>query len=403
MTDEPTIRTFTYEAQLADGRPFTGTLDAPDADAARGRLATLGLRVIRFEAEATDRRSRPIGGSDFAAFNQQLAHLTQAGLPLEHSLRLVAHDMRTGPLARTVWQIANDLEKGMPIGEAFDARRGKFPPLYGKLMDAGIKSGRLPGMLFNLSRHVEFIQRLRAILWQIMAYPLIMLVMLMVLLFFIGYAIAPQFLQLFYEFHVPLPSLTVLIMRILPWMPHFAVGVLTALVVGAVVWRRMRTTRAGAAVIDALVLPIPVLGAAVRWSLVSRWCDAMRMGVDAGLTLPAALTLAGDAVGSPALQRDSAAIAATVEAGQPVINVSERAKLTLPVTIPAAIELAGERHALAETLESLTRMYEKQAELRAAAISAVLLPMMLIIVGGTMLFIVVGMMLPLVKLIRNLT
>ena len=93
-------------------------------------------------------------------------------------LRLIAADLRGGggALSRTVEQVAAELERGTPLPEAFEKYKGQFPSLYGRLVGAGVRAGNLPGVLFNLGRHLELVQRLREALWRSLAYPLAILV-----------------------------------------------------------------------------------------------------------------------------------------------------------------------------------------------------------------------------------
>src|SRR5213594_3429432 len=135
-------QTFSYKAQTVDGgEALTGTIDAASADQARMRLETLRLRVIELgPAAGTSPAVRPLRGEDFITFNQQLAHLTAAGLPLEHGLRLIAQDMRRGKVTDTIRQIASDLEKGEPLGRAFEKHASQFPVAYGRLIEAGVQT-----------------------------------------------------------------------------------------------------------------------------------------------------------------------------------------------------------------------------------------------------------------------
>ena len=93
---------FAYQAQTEHGQPLSGTIDAEDAAQASRLLESLRLRVIHVEPVARPPRSKPLRGEDFLAFNQQLTHLTRAGLPVEQGLRLIAQDQRSGKLAATV-------------------------------------------------------------------------------------------------------------------------------------------------------------------------------------------------------------------------------------------------------------------------------------------------------------
>src|SRR3982751_3260875 len=103
--------TFAYRAQSIDGQPLPGPIDPASPDQARERLESLRLRVLELApAQSAAAPVRPLKGEDFLTFNQQLAHLTSAGMPLEQGLRLIAQDMHRGSVANTIRQIADELE-----------------------------------------------------------------------------------------------------------------------------------------------------------------------------------------------------------------------------------------------------------------------------------------------------
>jgi len=149
----------------------------------------------------------------------------------------------------------------------------------------------------------------------------------------------------------------------------------------------------------------------LRLNLIARWCDALRLGVSAGLDLPAALDMAGDITGSPALKKDGAAIVAALEAGKSLSSVAppsrewrgggEGLKL-LPATVPAAIDLAAGHHDLPKTLEALADMYERQAETRLASLPAIITPLLVIFVAAVTAFVIAGLLMPMMKAIQNL-
>src|SRR5262249_32173436 len=149
-----------------------------------------------------------LGADDFILFNQQLAHLTQAGLPVERGLRLIAADMQSGRLASAASAVASDLERGVPLRDAFDRHPNQFPSLYARLIDAGVQTGNLPGMLFSLGRHLELVNRVRFAIWSVFAYPLIALVALSLIILFVATRILPQMDGMYGDFHTRLPSLT---------------------------------------------------------------------------------------------------------------------------------------------------------------------------------------------------
>src|SRR5688500_8110711 len=119
------LSTFAYQAQTPDGQRMSGTVDAQDVGEANRRLVELGLRVSEIAPVPTPPRPKALRASDFLAFNEQLAHLAKAGLPLEHGLRLIAADLRSGRLSRTIELVAAELERGTPLPEAFEKHRAQ--------------------------------------------------------------------------------------------------------------------------------------------------------------------------------------------------------------------------------------------------------------------------------------
>src|SRR5689334_6080878 len=105
---EAALTAFAYTAQTFDGSAMSGTIDALDIEDATKRLANLQLRVIRLDPAQKPTRSKPLNGVDFAAFNQQLAHLSGAGLPIEQGLRLIAEDLQHGGLAQSVRDVSSE-------------------------------------------------------------------------------------------------------------------------------------------------------------------------------------------------------------------------------------------------------------------------------------------------------
>lgn len=392
---------FAYRAQLLDGMPLSGTIDAAGHDDARRQLEALNLRVLDIEGgKAPAPRGGAIRGEDFIAFNQQLAQLTAAGMPIEQGLRLIAQDMRRGRLAATVRAIADDLERGVPLGEAFDRRRGQLPSLYGRLIEAGVRSNNLPAMLLNLGTHAEAVHRLRGLLWRSVSYPLVVLAGLLAVAAFAGAYVLPGFAAMSQEFGAELPTITVVVLAVTRVLPYVLAAVVALALLAPVAWWVLRRRGAEQAAADRLFLPLPLVGPALKRNRVARWCDAVRLGVEAGLDLPAAVGLAGDAVGSPLLRRDGDDLVRGLQAGG-ALDGAANYRL-LPPTVPAAMGLAVHRNQLAETLATLAAMYQQQAEHRMAMIPAVLMPFLLALVALLIGLLIAALFAPMAEMLRVL-
>lgn len=402
--EEPPRTAYAYEAQTPDGQRFNGTLEAASAEEVQTRLGTLQLRVLAVTPMPPVKRRGPeLGADEFLVFNQQLAHLTEAGLPVERGLRLIALDLKSGKLARAARDVATELESGVPLQEAFSRHASQFPPLYGKLVEAGASAGNLPGMLFSLGRHLELVGRLKRTLWRTLAYPIMVLAALSLVLLFIATFVLPHFEVIYNEFRTDLPALTLFMIQvahIYPWVFAIGWGIVLAVLLGDAV-ARLAGTR-GIPWIN-LLGQIPLLGGILKANLLARWIDALRLGIEAGLDLPHAMSLAAAATGDAALERDAILLTQRITQGQPLADFHAR---RIPATVTAAIELAtaaGSGADLSSVLYSLGRMYEQQAEHRLRLMPSILTPLLLILIAACVSITILSMFLPLVKLIQSVS
>jgi type IV pilus assembly protein PilC len=397
---ETAAQSFAYQAQTDDGQRMTGIVDAPDVQVATQRLNSLRLRVLEIQPAQAPKRPRSMRGEDFMAFNLQLAQLTKAGLPIERGLRLIAGDLRRGRLSRTVGQIASELESGTPLAQAFEKHRAQFPTLYGRLVEAGVRGGNLPGVLLSLGRHLETEQRLRSVLWRTFSYPAMVFCGLALIVGFLGYNVIPRFEQLYRDMRVQLPVVTEALLTISHALPYIAIIVIGIFLAAPIIWGLLRAAGKDRAVADALLLPLPLIGPVLRASLMARWLDAARIAVDAGLDLPAAAALAGDAAGSPALRRDSQALSDNLQAARPLTAAKTE---ILPATVPAAIEFASGHNDLPATLDALSDLYRRQADLRVDIVPTVLTPLLVILIAITVGFVLAGLFLPMVNYLNAIS
>ena len=141
---------FEYDALTAEGKAMTGTLECPSSDEASSRLTAMGLQVQSLRKPPSSPPRTRIGRAEFLLFNQQLASITRSGLPLERGLRELAADMESASMKKLLTEVASELEAGATIDQVFEKRKHSVPPLYGRILEAGLKSGRLSEMLTSL-------------------------------------------------------------------------------------------------------------------------------------------------------------------------------------------------------------------------------------------------------------
>lgn len=390
--------TYRYAVQTPAGQTLDGVIRAASVDEAQEALESSNLQVLTLEHEAQP-KGRPLRGTDFFAFNQQLAQLTKVGLPVESGLRLIAQDMRRGRLSTSINAVADELERGVALPEAFARHESRFPELYSQIVDAGITSNRLPSVLMNLSRHLELMQRLRGSLWRAASYPLVVLLSFVCVMAFVGSVLIPQFAEIYTDFDTHLPMLTAALITLADFTWPLVIAVFAAVLLLPLLGVFARMLGQGGWVRDHVVMRLPLVGPALNRNLMARWCDMLRVGVSAGMDLPAALKLSGQAVGSRRLVSDTQQLIETLESGKPL---DSQLRLTLiPASVPAAMQLASEQADLAALVGDLSAIYEQQADLRINAIQVYLGPAMLIGLGLMMGLVIMALFLPLMNVMRS--
>jgi type II secretory pathway component PulF len=396
------LSSFAYRAQMPDGQGISGTIDAADRADADRRLAVLQLRILELQPTTAPSRFKPFGGrlrsDDFLAFNQQLAQLSGAGMPVEPGLRLIAQEIRGGKLRRAIDRVTADLETGKTLTQAIDANRANFPPLYSRLVDAGIRSGNLSAVLLNLGRHITLMRRLQTALWRALAYPAIVLGAFVFIFFFVMTHVVPLCrIELYRGMQVPALTQAALdvsdFLSAIPFWPALGLVAVLGLLVFLTAWMLGKDR----SISEPLLLPLPLLGPIWRRNLLARWCDAVALGVDAGMDLPAAIALADDAIASPALKSDGQAIIAAISNGKPISSAGD-GKILTPMLL-SAMELGATRGELSTTLHTLSISFQQQSETRVAGLQAILTPIVLLFLGALICLLLVAMFSPLMAML----
>lgn len=393
---------FEYQALTSSGRVMKGTLEASGNQQAQDALAEMHLSVNSLQLAPPSAPMGRIGRSEFLLFNEQLIGLTKSGIPLDQGLRAMAQDVQSPRMRKLLDQVAADLESGMSVDDAFARRESLFPPLYVRIVRAGLKTGRLSEMLTSLNRHLEMGTQTRRIIFEAMAYPLVILALAAVILTFVFQFLIPPFQNIFSrEWGSDLPAITMLLFSASQYVLPFW------LVVGGLIAAVFLTSRllsrfsGGRRFQEAIWSNLPVLGTLYQASMLSRLADAMALLVGAGMDVPACLRLGGEAAGSERMRCECGALAGQLEQGQNLAEAGQSCRV-IPSLFLYSMQLGYQRNELQENLYSLSEMYAQQARTSQGRLQALLLPVMLILVGGVIAFAILGMFLPISSLLEKM-
>ena len=393
---------FRYEGQFANGAAANGTLEAPSLEDAQRKLAALEIAAAQVEEVKPETPRARMGVDDFIFFNEQLASMAASGMVLDEGLRQLAKDVDSPRLRHAIEGMADDARAGVPLDQALSRHEGRLPVLYGRVVRAGIETGKLPAVLFNLSHHMRVVQETKRILVETLAYPFTVLLMAMAIICFLFLAMIPSFETIFADFDTSLPWSTLMIISISRYMPAaLTVGgvVLAALVIAWLLFRWHPVTRAAQ---EWFVLRVPLVGKVFRASLVSRFCRAVALSVSSGIPLPSAMRLASGATGSRVLDSEAERLAVCIEQGG-TSALGDLKTSIIPKLFGYVVSVSTTRDALPEALAQLAVAYDQRASHSQAMVRGWLVPFSLIFVAGVIGFCILSLFLPLVALIESVS
>jgi len=397
------MATFRYNALTAAGRLMKGTIEAGSAEEATEQLKGMELSVNSLDKAEPERPKTAIGRNEFLLFNQQLASITRAGIPLEKGLRELAEDVSSRSMRKLVEDIAADLEAGVPIEEAFQKREKHFPPLYGRILKAGVTTGRLSEMLTSLNRHLELAGQTRRIVFEALSYPIVVLILGTIIVSFAFGYIVPQFREVLQDIAGSnLPGVTNAVLALGENTAAIWLGLLVLAVVLIGVFLALSRSPAGRRSKEAMLLRVPIIGNLYRNSVLSRMAEAMAVLVGAGCDTPECLRLGAVASGSERLARESEELAGRIEQGANLLEAGQNLSL-LPRLFLYSVQLGSQRNELQDNLHSLGDMYADQARVSQSRLQAVLLPVLIMAVGCILALAILSLFLPMIQVVTSLS
>ncbi len=393
---------FEYRSCTQAGRLMTGTLEAADVDQARASLDELGLQVTELEQAKAPPSPQSVGQNEFLMFNEQLASLTKAGIPLERGLRELAADAGSAKMKSLITGIVTDLEQGIPIDQAVEKRQKHFPPLYGLILKSGIETGRLSEMLASLNRHLQIEQRTKRIVMEALCYPMVVLCLAAVIITGVFVFIIPSFAEVLSDMSDGRAGLPFLTQTVLDMAGHVGTfWAVTGIIIASLVffWVSLSASPAGRRFKESILMHLPLIGRVYKNGLLARLAEAMAVLINAGCTMDAAVELSGQSSSSEILKRDCSIIAEQLRQGFNILEAGMNCS-AIPRLFLYSIQLGSQRNELKNNLNGLGQMYTAKTYSLQSQLQAVLLPILIIGVGGTIAVIVMAMFLPMVRMIE---
>jgi type IV pilus assembly protein PilC len=386
---------FVARVGTGDGTVIERTFTADSEVALRADLQAREFLIFKIRRKTAFGGLLPdLGGrggvraKEFLLFNQELAALIRAGLPILASLDILL-ERRANPVFRKALEDVRDRVKGgAGLSEAFDAQGGLFPRLYSATLASGERSGEVASVLQRYIGYQKTILALRHKIVSALIYPAVLLAMSMVIVVILVAFVVPKFQEFYADFGADLPLLTRVLVSGSALLKNnlvFVLGGIVAAVLGVRAWGR---TDGGRLALDRIKVRLPLVGSIWHRFAISRFLRTLGTLISGGIPVVTALGISVRAVGNRDFEARLAEVERKVREGSSLWQSLDETKLFNDIAIEMT-RVGESTGALQEMLANVSDFYDEEIETRLGTVMALVEPLMLIgmglIVGGMLL------------------
>ncbi len=345
--------------------------------------------------------SRRLSDDDVARLSEQIASLTSAGLALAPGLRAAAEEMNRGRLRSTLYSLADAIDHGATVDEALASQGSRLPAHLRGLIAVGSRTGKIGLVLGRFLIFANVGAELRRRLAISLAYPLLALSIAAVILSFICSVIVPSFENIFRDFGVPLPGLTIVLIEIahlfaMTW--RAAVEVLIGLFILWLLFRLLLGRESRRTLLGGL----PLIGFIWRQTSLAEFCHLLALLVESEVPLPEAIKLTGEGVQDAAIHRACSNMSHDVEGGMSLAEAVV-VRPIFPKGLYRIIRWAEPAQTLPESLHMAGEMYEAGAKVHTGLAGTVFAVVTITAIIACIGLVTIGLFLPLITLITKLS
>jgi general secretion pathway protein F len=394
-----------YEYRALDGRgkEKKGVISAESSRTAQDRLRQKHL----YPREITPIQSRPqssssnwrtrlfnrVNSGDLVVTMRQLATLLSAGLPLATCLDSVLQQVEKRGLHRTLAQIRERINEGSSLAAAMEEQRQAFPPTYAAMVRAGESSGTLELVLERLAEFGEQQEALKRKLQSSLAYPVLILLVSLGVIFFLMSYVVPKVTQIFLDFEQALPLPTIILMQISAVFHAYWWTLPLLFLAGVVILKRMAASRRGRTLLDSWLLRMPLFGSLVHNIVLSRYCHTLGTLLKNEVTLLQALRIVRNVVSNSLVQEATDRMIREVSEGSSLARPMSR-NFLFPPTMNQLVAAGEQSGQLDVMFLKVAQNSENYVSNRLTTLTSLLEPIMILVLGGIVGFVVLAVLLP---------
>ncbi len=389
--------TFNWEGKDRTGKVVRGEMRASGETVVTATLRRQGVLVQKIKKQRMGGGGK-ISDKDITLFTRQLATMMKAGVPLLQSFDIVGKGASNPAVAKLLLDVKTEVETGSALAQAFRKYPLYFDALFCNLVQAGEQAGILESLLDRLATYKEKILAIKSKIKAALFYPVAIIVVAFVITAIIMIFVIPAFKQVFTSFGADLPAPTLFVIAVSDYFVQYwylIFGVIGGGIYGFfAAWRRSVAVQI---FMDRLMLRVPVFGELVRKSTIARWTRTLSTMFAAGVPLVEALDSVGGASGNYVYLIGTKQIQSEVSTGTS-LTVAMQNSNVFPSMVIQMVSIGEETGSLDAMLSKVADFYEAEVDDAVEALSSLMEPMIMVVLGTLIGGMVIAMYLPIFKL-----
>ena len=388
--------TFAWEGKDKTGKVVKGEMRAPGDATVSAHLRRQGVNVTKVKKLRVS--NKKVSPKDIALFTRQLATMMKSGVPLLQAFDIVGKGHSNPSVAKLLLDIKTDVETGSSLQQAFKKYPLYFDELYCNLIGAGEAAGILDSLLDRLATYKEKIESIKSKIKSALFYPVSIIVVAFLITAVIMIFVIPAFSELFESFGADLPAPTLVIMAISKvfvtyWWAIFG-GIGGGLYTFFYFWKRSKKMQR---VMDKIMLKLPIFGGLIRKASIARWSRTLATMFAAGVPLVEAFDSVAGAAGNAVYYDATKFIQREVTTGNSM-TVAMQASEVFPSMVLQMVAIGEEAGSLDAMLSKVADFYEAEVDDAVEALSSLMEPIIMVVLGTLIGGMVIAMYLPIFKM-----
>jgi type IV pilus assembly protein PilC len=416
---------YAYEAMNSSGQQVKDVIEAATKEEAIAKVRSKGFFPTKIAEKAAKKGAKKAGDDPFApssntkklpfsiggvprkqlvSFTRQLSTLQDAGLPILRSLQILEQQQKPGLLKAIIDGVATEVEGGSTLSESMSKYPKAFDKLYVNMINAGEAGGVLDLILSRLADFMEKSAKLKKKVIGAMIYPAVVISIAVGVVSMIMIVVIPKFKTIFADFHTELPPVTQLLLSI---SKFFAEEYGWAYIIAfpifcTIVNRLIRLSEGGKYFMDAVILKIPILGGILGKTAIARFTRTLGTLISAGVPILDALNITKETCGNEVYSRALMKVHDAIREGESMADPLRATKVCDAIVVNM-IDVGEETGDLDKMLMKVADNYDSDVDVLVASLVSVLEPVIVVILGVVVGFIVIALFMPMISLIETIS